>query len=136
MGDTTDDAGVVSISPRGLARIMDVIVVACQEFGLTVLEKKIKPMHLWSDPSTASNALRIEAAGQQYKYTIGFAYNGGAISESADLDTKIKHHIGAAWASVRRYISQSYDRRNALLALKIRVFKAELMRAVLYGHAT
>ena len=31
-----DDAGVVSTSPRGLARMMDVIVVACQEFGLTV----------------------------------------------------------------------------------------------------
>ena len=33
-----DDAGVVSTSPRGLARMMDVIVVACQEFGLTVSE--------------------------------------------------------------------------------------------------
>ena len=31
----TDDAGVVSTSPRGLARMMDVIVIACQEFGLT-----------------------------------------------------------------------------------------------------
>ena len=31
-----DDAGVVSGSPRGLTRMMDVIVVACQEFGLTV----------------------------------------------------------------------------------------------------
>ena len=30
----TDDAGVVSTSPRGLTKMMDVIVVACQEFGL------------------------------------------------------------------------------------------------------
>ena len=35
-----DDAGVVSTSPRGLTRMMGVIVVACQEFGLTVSEKK------------------------------------------------------------------------------------------------
>ena len=35
-----DDAGVVSTSPRGLTRMMDVIVVACQEFGLTVSEKR------------------------------------------------------------------------------------------------
>ena len=41
-----DDAGVVSTSPRGLTRMMDVIVVACQEFGLTVSEKKIGAMHL------------------------------------------------------------------------------------------
>ena len=52
-----DDAGVVSTSPRGLTRMMDVIVVACQEFGLTVSGKKTEAMHLWSHPNTASNAL-------------------------------------------------------------------------------
>ena len=31
-----DDARVVSTSPRGLTRMMGVIVVTCQEFGLTV----------------------------------------------------------------------------------------------------
>ena len=58
-----DDAGVVSTSPRGLIRMIDVIVVAYQESGLTVSEKKIEAMHLWFDLSTASNALRIEALG-------------------------------------------------------------------------
>ena len=42
----TDDAGVMSTSPRGLTRMMSVIVVACQEFGLTVSEKKTEAMHL------------------------------------------------------------------------------------------
>ena len=42
----TDDGGLASTSRRGLARMMDVIVVACQEFGLTVSEKKTKAMHL------------------------------------------------------------------------------------------
>ena len=41
-----DDAGVVSTYPRGLTRMMGVIVVACQEFGLTVSEKKTEAMHL------------------------------------------------------------------------------------------
>ena len=58
-----DDAGVVSTSPRGLTRMMGVIVVAYQEFGLTVSEKKTEVMHLWFHPHTASNALRIETAG-------------------------------------------------------------------------
>ena len=61
-----DNAGVVSSSPRGLIRMMDVIVVACQEFGLTMSEEKTEAIHLWFHPSTASNALRIEAAGQWY----------------------------------------------------------------------
>ena len=102
-----DDAGVVSTSSRGLTRMMSVIVVACQEFGLTVSEKKTEAMHLWSHPHTASNALRIEAAGQRYfKQTTKFVHLGGAISESADLDTEIERRIGAAWASAKKYSSQ------------------------------
>ena len=62
-----DDAGMVWISPRGLTGMMDTNVVAYQEFELTVSEKKTKVMHLWSDPSTSSNALRIEAEEQRYK---------------------------------------------------------------------
>ena len=97
-----DDAGVVLTSPRGL------MVVACQEVGLTVSQKKTE-----------------------------FVYLGGAISEIANLDTKSKRRIGAAWASVRKYSSQLYDRRNArLLSLKTRLFKAEVMEAMLYGCAT
>ena len=121
-----DDAGMVSTSPRGLTRMMDVIVVACRKFGLTVSWKKTEAMHLSSHPSTASNALQIEAAEQRYEQTTEFVYLGGAINESADLDTEIKRRIGAAWASVRRYNSQLYDRRNARLSLKIRLFKAEV----------
>ena len=131
-----DDAGVVSTSPRGLTRMMGVIVVTCQEFGLTVSEKKTEAMHLWSHPHTASNTLPIEATGQRYKQTTEFVYLGGAISESADLDIEIKRRIGAVWPSVSKYSSQLNDRRNARLSLKIRLFKAEVMEAMLYGCAT
>ena len=58
-----DDAGVVSTSPRGLTRMMGVIVVACQEFELTVSEKKTEAMHLWSHPHTASNARELRRQG-------------------------------------------------------------------------
>ena len=78
-----DDAEGVSTSPRELTRMMGIIVVSCQEFGLTVSGKKSEAMHLWSHPNTASNALRIETAGQRYKQTTEFVYLGGAISESA-----------------------------------------------------
>ena len=63
-------------------------------------------------------------------------YLGGAISENANLDIEIKRRIGAAGASVRIYSSQLYNRRNARLSLKIRLFKAEVMKAMLYGCAT
>ena len=126
-----DDVGVVSTLPRARTRMMDVIVVACLDLRLTVPEKRTEAEHLWSHPGTARNALRIESAGQRYKQTAGFVYLGGAISESAEFDTQIKRGIGAAWASVRRYSSQFYDQRNARLSLKIRLFKAEVVEAVL-----
>ena len=116
--------------------MMEARVVACQEFGLTVSEKKTEATHQRSHPNTASNALRIKAAGQRYKQTTEFVYLGGAISKSADLDTEIKRRIGAAWASVRKYSSQLYDRRNARLSLKIGLFKAEVMKANLNGCTT
>ena len=95
-------------------------------------EKKTEAMH---HPSTASNALRIEAAGQRYKQTTEFVYLG-AISGSAYLDIEVKRRIGAAWANVKIYSSQLYDRRNTRLSLKIRLFKAEVAEAMLYGCAT
>ena len=58
-------------------------------------------------------------------------YLGGAISESADFDMEIKRRIGAAWASVRKYSFQLYDRRNPRLSLKIKLCKAEVMEAML-----
>ena len=116
--------------------MMGVINVTCQEFGLTVSERKTEAMHLWFHPHTASNALRIEAVGQRYKQTPEFVHLGGAISESADLDIEIKRRIDAAWASVRKYSFQLYDRWDARLSLKIRLFKAEVMEAMLYGCAT
>ena len=115
--------------------MMDVIVVACQEFGLTVSKKKTDDMHLWSHPKIASDALQIEAAEQRYRQMAEFVYLGGAIIESADLDTEIKRRIGAAWASVRKAISQLYDRVNERLLLKIRLYKAEVMEAMLYVRA-
>ena len=63
-------------------------------------------------------------------------YLGSVISESVDVDTEIKRRIGAAWASVRKYSSHLYDRRNARLSLKMKLFKAEEMEAMLYGCAT
>ena len=131
-----DDAGMMPMSPRGLTKMVDLVVVACQEFRLIVSEKKTETMHLWSDPSTSSNTLRIESEGQRYKHTTEFVYLRGAIGESADVDTEIKRRIRVAWVSVRRYSSQLYDRRNAQLSLNIWLFKMEVLEAILYGCAT
>ena len=97
-------------------------------------EKKTEAMHLWSHPHTASNALPFEAAGQRYKQTTEFVYLGDAISESADLDIEIKYR--RRLGECQKIQFQLYDGQNARLSLKIRLFKAEVMEAMLYGCAT
>ncbi|CAB1103101.1 unnamed protein product [Ectocarpus sp. CCAP 1310/34] len=67
-----DDAGVVSRSAEGLARVMTIIVEVFGEFGLTVSEKKTETllMRAKDKPTTTSQPpppppLTIEAAGQK-----------------------------------------------------------------------
>ena len=51
-----DDAGVVSISPRGLTRMIDVIGVAYQDFGLTVEKEDRGHAPVVPSPHTVEHA--------------------------------------------------------------------------------
>ena len=57
-----DDACIVSRSPQGLAKVMEVIVEVCRAFGLTVSAKKTETMCM-PPPRTPRMMVRIEAAG-------------------------------------------------------------------------
>ena len=71
-----DDACIVSRSPQGLAKVMDVIVEVCRAFALTVSAKKTETMCM-SPPRTPRTMVRIEAAGQIYKQVQSFTYLRG-----------------------------------------------------------
>ena len=59
-----DDAGVVSKSAEGLAKMMTVIVTVFEAAGFTVSEKKTETMLLRTpDPARWTSPLVIEAAG-------------------------------------------------------------------------
>ena len=122
-----DNAGVVSTSPRGLTRMMCVIVVACQELGLTVSEKR--PRQCTCGPIPTQRRTRFELRRQ-----------GNGMKRRPSLCTLVvlsaRGRTLTSRLSVVKYSSQSYDRRNARLSLKIRLFKAEVTEATLYGCAT
>ena len=61
-----DDACIVSRSPQGLAKMMEVIVEVCRAFALTVSAKKTENMCM-PPPRTPRTMVRVEAAGQTYK---------------------------------------------------------------------
>ena len=61
-----DGACIVSRSPQGLVKMMEVIVEVCRAFVLTVSAKKTETMCI-PPPRTPRTMVRIEAAGQIYK---------------------------------------------------------------------
>ena len=61
-----DDACIVSRSPQGPAKMLEVILEVCQALALTVSAKKTDVMCI-PPPRTPRTMVRVEAAGQTYK---------------------------------------------------------------------
>ena len=129
-----DDAGVVSQSPEQLRKMMGVIVVVCAAFGLIVSEAKTEIMCLRAKGMPEYTAIfSVEAAGQVYNQTNEFVYLGGNVNHNADMSIEVDRRIRNAWFSFRKYALELYDRSSAPLELKIRMLRAEVLEAMLYG---
>ena len=61
-----DDACIISRSPQGLAKMVEVIVEVSRTFALTVSAKKTVTMCM-PPPRTPRTMVQVEAAGQTYK---------------------------------------------------------------------
>ena len=137
-----DDAGVVSRSQEGLARMMTTIVEVFGEFGLTVSEKKTETLLMRAPEKQPKKGgsppppLVIEAAGQKYAQTTQFRYLGGLVNEDGELTQEINHRSRAAWACIRRFSRELFDRPRAPWRLKVRLLRAEAMEALQYGSMT
>ena len=98
-----DDARVVSRSPEQLRKMMEVIVVACAAFGLTVSGAKTEIMCLRAKGMPESTTtFSVEAAGQVYNQTGEVLYLGGNVNHNADLSIEVDRRIRNAWCSFRR----------------------------------
>ena len=80
--------------------------------------------------------LVIEAAGQAYAQTTQFRSLGGLVNEDGELTQEINHRSRAAWACIRRFSRELFDRPRAPWRLKVRLLRAEAMEALLYGCMT
>ena len=101
-----DDAGIVSRSPAGLARMMTLIVEVTVAFGLTMSENKTETLLMRAPektqkpgetPTSPLPALKIVAAGQKYNQVHQFVYLGGLITEDADTTRDINRLTKLAW---------------------------------------
>ena len=132
----SDDACIVSRSPRGLGRMMAVSVEVFGTFGLTISESKTETMCM-PIPRAPATKIVFNATGQQYRQTTSFTYLGGTVNETPNLSDEIDRRIRAGWMGFKRYKRELYDRPKAsLLPLKSRMARAEVVEALLYGCAT
>ena len=116
---------------------MEVIVIVCAAFGLTVSEAKTEIMCLRAKGMPKSTAtFRVEAAGQVYNQANELVYLGGNVNHNADLSIEVDRRILNAWCSFRKYTLELYDRPSAPLELKIRMLRAEVLKTMMYGCVT
>ena len=131
------DAGDVSRSQEGLTRMMTTIVQVFGAFGLAVSKKKTKTLFMRAmekqpkKGGSLSPPIVIEAAGQKYAQTPQFRYLGGLVNEDGELTQEINHRSRAAWACIRRFSREVFDRPRAPWRLKVRLLRAEAMEALL-----
>ena len=109
-----DDACIVSRSPQGLAKMMEVIVDVCRAFALTVSAKKTETMCM----PLPRTMVRVGAAGQIYKQAQFFTYLESAVTETPDMSVEIARRTRACWMRIRRYLRELYDQPKVALSLK------------------
>ena len=103
-----DDACIVSRSPEGLAKMMEVIVEVCRPFALLVSVRKTETMRM-PPPRTPRTMVQVEATGQTYKQVQCFTYIRGAVTEVPDLPVEFARRTRACWMRTRRYLRELYD---------------------------
>ena len=130
-----DDACIVSGSPQGLAKMMEVIVEVCRAFVLTVSAKETETMCM-PPPRTPRTMVRIEASGQIYKQVQSFTYLGGAVTETPDMSVEFARRTRTCWMRIKRYSRELYGQPKVSLSLKTLMVKAEAIEALLYGCST
>ena len=110
-----DDAGIVSKSAEGLAKMMTVIVTVFEAAGLAVSEKKTETMLLRTlDQARRTSPLVIEAAGQRYRQTTQFVYLGGLVDASADVIPEIRRRTRLACMGMLQSIQAGAVRYRSL----------------------
>ena len=122
--------------------MMTTIVEVFGEFGLTVSEKKTETLLMRAPEKEPKKGgpppppLVIEAAGQKYAQTAQFRYLGGLVNQDGELTQEINHRSRSAWACIRRFSRELFDRPRTPWRLKVRLLRAEAMEALLHGCMT
>ena len=101
---------IASRSPRGLVKMMEIIVGASAVTITTKTESLCIP-----SPCVPLPTIRVQAAGLSCEQMHSLTYMGGAIAESPDISDEIALRTLACWLRMRRYLRDLYDQTKLVL---------------------
>ena len=132
-----DNTDVIPQTLEHLRKMMDVNVVVCAAFGLTILETKTEIIRLRAKEMPESSAvLSVEEAGQVYNQNNGFIYLGENVNCNATLSIEVDRCLRNACYSFRKYTFELYHQPSALLELKVQMRRAEVLETMMHGCVT
>ena len=135
-----DDCALVAESMSALQEVVDSFSNACKAFGLTISLKKTEIVYQPPPQSSTSSSQQppcvIKVNDTKLKVNNKFCYLGSTISEKATLDDEINHRIARASSSFGKLQDRLWKSHNISLLTKIKVYKAVIIPALLYGCET
>ena len=132
-----NDAGVVSQSPEQLRKMMEVIVVVCAAFGLTISEAMTEIMCLRAKGMPESIAIfGVEAPGQVTTKRTSLYTSGGMSTSTPTCPSRSPGTYATHGVASGSTPSNCTTEPSAPLELKIRMLRAEILETMLYGCVT
>lgn len=108
---------------------------ACDNFGLTISTKKTEVMH---QPAPGKRYVEpnIFINGQRLNVVDKFTYLGSTLSRNVVIDDEVNARLAKASAAFGRLYSKVWNRRGITTETKIKVYRAVVLTALLYGCET
>ena len=123
-----DDAAITTHSADELQLLMDRFSRACQDFGLTISEKKTQVMGQDTDSPPD-----IKIGDQLLDVVNDFVYLGSTISDSLSLDSELDKRIGKAATTMAKLNKRVWSNSKLTEHTKVQVYKACVVSTLLYG---
>nr|VZI25879.1 unnamed protein product [Spirometra erinaceieuropaei] len=133
-----DDCALNTTSEEEMQRSMDLFSAACENFGLVINTQKTVVMHQPPPNSaTAPNPPpQISVNGTQLQVVENFPYLGSTLFCNTKSDDEVANRISKTSQAFGRLLSTVWNRHGLQLSPKLKMYKAVILPAQLYGAET
>ena len=130
-----DDCALNAATEAVMQHSVDLFSDACDNFGLTISTKKTEVMH---QPAPAKPYVEpnITINGQRLNSVSKFTYLGSTLSRNVVIDDEVNARLAKASAAFGRLHKNVWNRRGITTETKIKVYRAVILTALLYGCET